>query len=392
MKISVKGYITCKEAENYSDCADNYALNKKTNRFAISDGVTKSFFPKIWSKILVDDFVALEGATELSIEKCQSKWLEHVTKIVEAPNVKWFTKNAFFQKKSGLATFVSLYFGKEKWFAKALGDSFLFFIPRGKEENFNDWIKLSSKPEPVVFDNFPDYYSSREKAHGEAKTHEEQIESGTFFLMTDALSEWIFKEKENALKEIRKRWISQSEFERSVDELRKSQSLSNDDSTVLIIDIEDDGNNQYEYGEESVTNIDRLIEMEAKKEVIKEEAFVDEAKKEMDISMTKEGNTENEESTLELENSKTPEIESESTSNALESSSEKEVELSLNAKDILEYCYETIDKTIKEIDDTIVKGVKDGFLSAKKTIEVSERKIIKNKLKEKVWHFLQGLK
>lgn len=292
MKITVKGYITCKEAESYSDCADNYAYNLETNRFAISDGVTKSFFPQIWSKILVENFVALEETAELSIEKCQKEWLNQVTEKVKDSKAKFFTKNAFNQQKPGLATFVSLYFYEKKWYAKALGDSFLFFIPKGKEGNFLDWIYLSSKPKPVVFDNFPDYYSSRYETHGKVNSYEGQLESGTFCLMTDALSEWIFKEENGALREIQEKWIDQLQFESSVEMLRKSQRLNNDDSSVLIIDIEDDRKDGYNYETPKVTNIKDLIDMENMKEKteVKKEIITAKNSENIEISIQKTEN------------------------------------------------------------------------------------------------------
>jgi len=273
MRITLKGYIIHKEAEKYSDCADNYAYSTTNHRFAISDGVTKSFFPKIWSRILVDKFVAQQGATNLSIEDCQSEWLQQVTKIAISPDAMWFTQNAFNQKKSGLATLVTLRFDKQMWYAKALGDSFLFFIPKGKT-NFKDWVYLSSKyisskPEPIIFDSYPDYYSSREEKNGVEKEINGKLEPGRFYLMTDALSEWFINEKENALKEI-ETWINQDVFEQKITDLRSKGLLNNDDSSILIIDVENDRKQQFIYKSVNVQNIDDLNENK-KNEVIKEE-------------------------------------------------------------------------------------------------------------------------
>ena len=263
MRITLKGYITHKEAEKYSDCADNYAYSISNHRFAISDGVTKSFFPKIWSRILVDKFVEQKETSDFSIEDCQSEWLRQVTKIATSPEAMWFTQNAFNQKKSGLATLVTLRFSKEMWYAKALGDSFLFFIPKGKT-NFMDWVYLSSKyisskPEPIFFDNYPDYYSSREIKNGMEKEIFGKLDSGKFYLMTDALSEWFFKEKENALKEI-ETWTNQDVFEQKITVLRNKGLLNNDDSSILIIDIENDRSQQHTYKSVNVQKIDDLIE------------------------------------------------------------------------------------------------------------------------------------
>jgi len=261
MRITLKGYITHKEAEKYSDCADNYAYSTINHRFAISDGVTKSFFPKIWSRILVNTFVAQQGASDLSIEDCQSEWLRQITEIATMPDAMWFTQNAFNQKKSGLATLVTLRFDKQMWYAKALGDSFLFFIPKGKP-NFKDWTYLSSKylsskPEPILFDSYPDYYSSREDKNGIEKEISGEIEAGKFFLMTDALSEWLINEKGNALKEI-ETWTNQDKFEQRITDLRNKGLLNNDDSSILIIDVENDWKQQPTYKSINVQNIDDL--------------------------------------------------------------------------------------------------------------------------------------
>jgi hypothetical protein len=282
MRVNIRGYITHKEAETYSDCADRYAINTKNNRFAVSDGVSKSFFPDYWADILVKHFVALEKDSELSIDECQSEWLDEVTKKVNTPEVKWYTQNAFCKKDPGLATFVTLRFEKDKWFADALGDSFLFFVPNETTTGFDDWVKLSSKPEPVVFDSFPDYFSSRNNQHGESKKIEHPLVAGTFYLMTDALSEWVFNKKEKAIDEIKEKWKNQDEFERSVTELRRLTELNNDDSAILIIEVENDEKNELTYNKTEVQSLSELIEKEksAGKELVegRKENFIEEAK------------------------------------------------------------------------------------------------------------------
>jgi len=387
MKITVKGYITCKDAENYSDCADNYACNAETNRFAISDGVTKSFFPQIWSKILVENFVALKGATEFSIEDCQSEWLKQVTEKITCPNVKWFTRNAFSRQESGLATFVSLYFDKEKWVAHTLGDSFLFFIPKGRDECFDDWVKLSSKSEPVIFDNFPDYYSSREKAHGEVKLHEGTLEEGTFYLMTDALAEWVFNEKENALNEVREKWNTQSDFQTSVNELRELQKLNNDDSSVLIIDIKDDGKPEFSYVPVTVTEIKDLIKKETENASLADETL--DGSKVIEASVQPSENLENEVTNEKCSESEFENMEKE-TDNHQNNTSETIVELSQNAKDVLDYCSKMHENTLAKMEDIIKNGVSKKIVyinvprcvAKKKPISVDEQKMVKEKLEK----------
>jgi hypothetical protein len=305
MKINIRGYITHKEAETYFDCADRYAVNIDNNRFAIADGVSKSFFPDYWAEILVNNFVALEKDAELSIKKCQSEWLTKVTEKVNTPEVKWYTKNAFCKKEPGLATLVTLRFEKDKWFANALGDSFLFFVPN-ENANFDDWVKLSSKPEPVVFDSYPDYFSSRNNQHGERNKQEGTLTEGTFYLMTDALSEWIFKQKEKAIGEIKEKWKSQEEFKRSVTELRSLNRLNNDDSAILIIEVKNDGKKELTYDKPEIQNLSELIgkEKSAEKEPTEDtkESFIGEAKEEHSTDSIPEVKTEKKEEKKEAAN------------------------------------------------------------------------------------------
>ena len=157
MKFSIKGFITCKNAEHYIDCADNYAVNKSSHKFSVSDGVSRSFFPKIWSEILVTQFVQKTNLKENELIKvCQEEWQSRIDEIVksfETDPTKWHTRTLYNRKEPALATFVGLqFFEKEKkWSASALGDSFLFFVPMGYKEYQKELVKLSSKVEPIEF-------------------------------------------------------------------------------------------------------------------------------------------------------------------------------------------------------------------------------------------------
>lgn len=264
MIVNVRGYVTSKDAEAYKDCADHYAYNLQLHRFAIADGVTRSFFPKLWSKILVDQAVEQDCDADNTLENCQKEWLSQVAQRVSRPEVKWFTTNAFLRQEPALSTLVTLAFDEENmcWTASAIGDSFLFFVPKGKEADMDHWTKLSSKPEPVEFDNFPDYLSSRGEGKGEVKYLAGLIEPGTFYLMTDALSEWVFENRGDALRLIETDWTGQNGFRDSVNSLRHSGMLHDDDSSVLIINVEDDGIGDIYYDRVDVSSLEDLVEME----------------------------------------------------------------------------------------------------------------------------------
>jgi hypothetical protein len=288
MEISIKAYIVSKEAELFYDCADRYALNTGLHKFAISDGVSKSFFPKVWSDILVKNWVSKEWVSnDKFIVQSQNDWLEQVNELVSKPHIKYYTKNAFNRKQPGLATFVGLKFyeKKKEWFWKAhsLGDSFLFFIPKNFKDFSKECIVLSSKQEPIIFDNFPDYLSSiGDKHKGVPGQNKESIlQEGTFYLMTDALAEWFLNEKDNAISKIRV-WRNQKDFEHFVDEERLTGKLGNDDSAILTIKLEEDNKDQLTYVLEDVSDINRLIKIQ------QEEIEVSEKAKEQELILQKE--------------------------------------------------------------------------------------------------------
>lgn len=263
MKIKIKGFITSKKSELYSDCADNYAINQEHNKFAISDGVSKSFFPKVWSDILVKKYVdEKDWKYEEFILECQKEWQAKIDEIVSQSDVKYYTRNAYIRKAPALATFVGMQFieSEQKWIAQALGDSFLFFIPKDSNKIK---IQLSSKSEPIVFDNFPDYLSSIGNSHkGEKKPiRGEKIENGTFYLMTDALAEWFIQDTEQAIQKL-KNIQNQEQFLVTIEDERNTNRLNDDDSAILIIDINDDNKKEFIYSDPEITYLTDLIKKE----------------------------------------------------------------------------------------------------------------------------------
>jgi hypothetical protein len=295
MKVSIKGFITCKSEEQYIDCADNYAVNKSSHRFSVSDGVSKSFFPKVWSEILVTHFVERTDLKESELIKvCQDEWQKRIDEIVSLPETKWFTKSQYSRKDPALATFVGLqFFEKEKkWSATALGDSFLFFVPDFFIDYQKELVKLSSKVDPISFDNFPDYLTSIGNDHkGRPKEKGGKLKNGTFYLMTDALAEWFINEGESAIAKIAV-WKSQSDFERFIIQSIDENQLTNDDCAILCIEILEAENNDIEYKKIQVTDLnDLIIDQETEKEKVKQKNLEEEKRrqeKEAEIQKSQE--------------------------------------------------------------------------------------------------------
>ena len=352
MQVTIKGYITSKESELFSDCADRYAYNEHHHKFSISDGVSKSFFPKFWAEELVKEFVSKEKIADenLFLSQCQEKWLKKITEIVNKPTVKWFTQNAFNKKSPALATFVGLqFFEKEKkWEASALGDSFLFFVPK-KIKTFEDSIILSSKKEPIIFDNFPDYFSSiGEKFKGKRKSKSGKLQDGTFYLMTDALAEWFINEKENAIGKIDV-WQNQKDFERFVDEERQTEKLGNDDSAILIINVEKVSKSKIKYSKDSsISDIYKLSE-EQDSEISKRESEIAK-KKEAEKKELQRKEEEEKSKVVENEITEEPELVVEKESTNVENK-ETEEETKINSKET---------ESTSEKDDFEIQNEKSG--------------------------------
>ncbi|WP_233885940.1 hypothetical protein [Tenacibaculum piscium] len=376
MQVTIKGYITSKESELFSDCADRYAYNEHHHKFSISDGVSKSFFPKFWAEELVKEFVSKEKIADenLFLSQCQEKWLKKITEIVNKPTVKWFTQNAFNKKSPALATFVGLqFFEKEKkWEASALGDSFLFFVPK-KMKTFEDCIILSSKKEPIIFDNFPDYFSSiGEKFKGKRKSKSGKLQDGTFYLMTDALAEWFINEKENAIGKIDV-WQNQKDFERFVDEERQTEKLGNDDSAILIINVEKVSKSKIKYSKDSsISDIYKLSE-EQDFEISKRESEIAK-KKEAEKKELQRKEEEEKSKVVENEITEEPELVVEKESANVENKETVEETESTSENDDSEVQKEkTKDNTVQQTEKESKSIVKTVIESGKKFLGIDNK-------------------
>lgn len=260
MKLKVKRFIYHKEKESVNDCNDRIDVNFATNKFAISDGVTSSFLPSMWAELLVREFVATEGPLKkddpLFLSQIQDKWFDEAEKFANKDGQAWFIKTFFEEGRSAAATFAGIHFyldnQKPYWEAVAIGDSFLFFI-RGTTEvqNVVDTGNLEiAVPDKTnfTFDNYPEHLdsiSSKPKGKYSFIT-DVALQEGTFLLMTDALAEWFIKDRPNAMIQI-KQWDTHESFIKHIKKLRRSKKINNDDSSILIIEVTDNGKTDLNY-------------------------------------------------------------------------------------------------------------------------------------------------
>ncbi len=279
MEIKVRGFIYHKAKESYNDCNDRYKANFKTNRFAISDGVSSSFLSGIWAELLVDEFTTQAGHINtnqpLSLHKIQHQWAEEVDKLANKDGQKWFVKKFQKGRRSAAATFAGLHFYYEDrtpyWDAIALGDTFLFYIPSTADqsgENKKELFHYDSLPlkDGFIFNDFPKYLDSisKEPQGVYCSSLRNTLNPGTFLLMTDALAEWFISNDTKALKQLKK-WTSQEIFVKEITKLRARKNINNDDYSLVIIELLDDGKEKFNYIETNITDLSQTTEPKKQK-------------------------------------------------------------------------------------------------------------------------------
>jgi len=244
--MKVRAFITHKLAESYSDCADYYSINQRTGRMAVCDGISQSFRPLEWARLLATAYTECDfnPSEPESVKPLQKKWqnslLSYLKELQDAGRITYGVENAINERKSAGSTFCGIQFNGNDWEATILGDSALVSIdPSGA-------IAIYSSQEGV-FNNRPDYFDSYEKSVGNIRELSGRIEPGQILLMvSDPFSELFQKyENDEMFPEIMNKILSlntQEEYPALVDYLRNECKMHNDDSTLLI--IEHDGSNE----------------------------------------------------------------------------------------------------------------------------------------------------
>jgi hypothetical protein len=323
MRVKIRGFTCPKVSESYTDNFDRYNYSLEKKKFAMSDGVTVSFFPEIWANLLVNNFVKnncnIEAGIPIEIDAVQQEWYKQVQAEVSKPNTMYYVRNAFKLGHSGSATFIGLQFFVDEiahkviWKSWVLGDSFMFYktcdlvtqnapncrcirtLFKGKKKpsaiqnhnilanckrcskenentiensicpkyiNEKDNLLIISSREDLNLDNSPDYLDSRNNPIvGIPLFCEGEVANGTIYLMTDALSDWFIQNQETAY-DIISTWKTHDDFITSIEQLRKNDMLKNDDSTILILEITEDSDISISYEYVSIDNIRELIKQQ----------------------------------------------------------------------------------------------------------------------------------
>jgi hypothetical protein len=177
MKLEYKGFILHKNSEYFPDCADNIAYkhydSNKLIKFAIADGISKSFLPKIWSRNLVDEYVLYESIDYDFVkiaESAQQKWENEFKSYIQALRASGgqFTDTLLSLLRFGYAgstlAGLEIYKKDDNWYwrSSVLGDSLVMFFPSDFDHTRQICTSLKKTAENnYIFDNYPDYFRSR---------------------------------------------------------------------------------------------------------------------------------------------------------------------------------------------------------------------------------------
>lgn len=260
--MKLRGFITHKAAEYYSDCADYFRICPRTKRVAVSDGVSQSVLPAEWARLLVESYLQEEWGPDEPTEPLMEKWLlqawDYVKEQRKLEKNPWLLENCLINKDGAAATFCGVQFSELNcWSAFILGDSTLVEL-----DNDNQIIQIYSSKEGT-FGFRPDYFESFGKDKGRIKKVSGKLEEGhKILLVSDPFSELFqnIKGTESEVTLITRilNIVDTEGFNTLVDSFRTDYQMHNDDSTLVI--IEPDGNEEFFIAYEE--SIDSLIEDE----------------------------------------------------------------------------------------------------------------------------------
>ena len=234
-----------KHGNSEAEYEDASSVANDRVRFAVADGATETSFSGAWARQLVRAFTNRKLSIPIALEELkplQIKWKENAHRHP----LPWYAEEKV--NSGAFAAFVGLEFSQEHsdagtqnvWQATAAGDSCLVQV-RGDEI-----IKAFPLTDSASFNNCPNLLASSPALNGNEtelvfKTTGSCGCDDVFFLMTDALACWFFKEREQG----NKPWMllrdldtqGNVSFEKFISVLRSAGRMKNDDVTLLRIDI-----------------------------------------------------------------------------------------------------------------------------------------------------------
>ena len=243
MALSVKYFLVVKDGSPPEHNDDAASADVAQGRFAVSDGAAESGFSRIWSKLLVDQFVSHHAGSPKDwsawLPEAQQRWLAELQGV----EIPWYGERQF---ADGCVRHVSgagrSRHGIPPALARGRGGRYLPLphqrrkagtgVPLGRLHR----VQLHAQADRFAF--------SRCRDRGQAFRFRPRFR-GTgdrLWLMSDALAKWCLAEDESR----RPPWNglasliapdSAADFAAWVDQLRSQRGLHNDNVTLMAIEL-----------------------------------------------------------------------------------------------------------------------------------------------------------
>lgn len=244
MEIYAKEYWLPKRGSTDAEYEDAFSIAEDRFRFAVADGATETSFSGVWAKQLVRAFTNRKLSIPIVLDELkplQSRW----EKIVHRHPLPWYAEEK--ASSGAFAAFIGLEFVQEEsdaitkrtWRAVAAGDSCLVQVTGDEVFGFplTDSGSFSSRPNLLSSSAMSNGSAGELLLHCSGSWGCEDV----FFLMTDALACWFFREREqgnrpwNLLRDLDT--SAQVSFEKLVADLRSEGRMKNDDVTLVRIHV-----------------------------------------------------------------------------------------------------------------------------------------------------------
>ena len=244
MAVIFKQFTTHKRGENDEDIQDSINVNIDNGRFALSDGVSRSFLPRLLADILTEAYVNASVADDFPQKDIVCQFSNRKEAYLSALDDFSRTLQDIAEEtlKVSAATFVGLEIGPQLVSWKVIGDSCLFIIP----DNGN--LRCVCSDETTIdgegtlkihFGNNPAQIHSDGSICGQIISGSSEIKNGWYIIMSDAMSAWFVDRLNNKEDVIDKLFAlgNNEDFEKLVQEEFDANRLKNDDCSVIIIHI-----------------------------------------------------------------------------------------------------------------------------------------------------------
>lgn len=249
----VRCFALPKEGSSLFECQDSYAFDVKRGRFAMTDGVSNSFLPRPWARILARDFVQAQG--DFANEPMFTQWLTLAGNAWQQwVRSSWLSGSDNphdWQKQITMigaqSTLIGCAFHQSKQrdaldvTAVAVGDADLFCFrktdgqwklleafPLGASEAF------SAVPDTLSTLVYPELTTVAWKA---LRHHRFTARRGDqLVLATDSLAKWILSFPTEAARHLLAIETTE-QFEQLVQHERQARRLEDDDTSMLIVSV-----------------------------------------------------------------------------------------------------------------------------------------------------------